>query len=104
MNRADFSMILRAIIFLACLALCSNTFASEIYVPSRHEISQGDVEIVMGEDRTIYEYRVSGRLLIIKVVPKVGFTYYMVPADGSAHFESLDHSKKLYPKWVLGEW
>jgi hypothetical protein len=26
-----------------------------------------------------------------------------VPADGGAHFESLDHKKKLYPQWVLIE-
>ncbi len=97
-------MILRAIIFLTGLTFWSSVPASEIYLPSREEISQGDVEIVIGEDRTVYEYRVNGRLLIIKVVPKVGFTYYMVPADGSEHFKSLDHNKKLYPRWFLVEW
>ena len=97
-------MILRTIIILFSFCLISSTAASEIYLPSREEIAEGDVEIVAGEDKTVYEYRVSGRLLMIKVVPKVGFSYYMVPADGSAHFQSLDHNKKLYPQWVLFEW
>ena len=80
------------------------TYASEIYIPSRQDISDGDIEIVAGEDKTVYEYRVNGRLLMIKIVPKVGYAYYMVPADGSAHYNSLDHGQKLYPQWVLFEW
>ncbi|MFT4720715.1 MAG: hypothetical protein ACI9SB_001887 [Candidatus Azotimanducaceae bacterium] len=64
----------------------------------------GDVEIVIGENRTIYEYRTAGRLMMIKIVPKEGRPYYMVPADGSPHFTDLDHGRKLYPQWVLFEW
>lgn len=66
--------------------------------------NQHDIEIVEGENRTIYEYRQNGYLVMIKVVPKVGLPYYMVPADGEAHYQSLDHKKKLYPRWVILEW
>lgn len=62
------------------------------------------VEIVSGEDRTIYEYRQNGVLTMIKVVPKKGRSYYLVPGDGSPSFEGLDHKKKLYPGWILLEW
>lgn len=62
------------------------------------------IEIVEGENRTIYEYRQNGVLTMIKVVPENGRAYYMVPADGSAHYESLDHKKNLYPQWVIVEW
>jgi len=79
-------------------------FASEIYIPSREEASRGDVEIIAGEDKTVYEYRVNGRLLLIKIVPNKGLSYYMVPGDGTAHYQDLDHSKSLYPSWVLYEW
>ena len=88
---------------LAILTLCSFTYAAEPYIPTDEELAQGDVEIVAGSDRTVYEYRVNGRLLMIKVVPNVGAAYYMVPADGSAHFTDLNHTKKLYPRWVLLE-
>ena len=95
---------IRLIIFLFACLLVQPVWGSEIYIPTREEIAGGDVEIVAGEDRTIFEYRVNGRLMMIKVVPKTGLSYYMVPADGSAHFEDLDHRRKLYPRWVLLEW
>ncbi len=71
---------------------------------SRDDFGDDDIQIIEGEDRTIYEYRNNGVLLMIKIVPKKGRAYYMVPADGSAHYQSLDHKKKLYPQWVIIEW
>ena len=62
------------------------------------------IEIIEGDDRVIYEYRQNGVLMMIKVVPKKGRPYYMVPADGNAHYEGLDHKRKLYPQWVVLEW
>ncbi len=62
------------------------------------------IEIIEGDDRIIYEYRQNGVLMMIKVVPKKGRPYYMVPADGNAHYEGLDHKRKLYPQWVVLEW
>jgi len=82
----------------------NEALASEFYLPSREEISQGDVEIIAGEDKTVYEYRVKGRLLLIKIVPNKGLSYYMIPTDGGAHYQDLDHSKSLYPSWILYEW
>jgi hypothetical protein len=77
--------------------------AESVYIPSKEELEEGQVEIVAGEDKTVFEYRVNGRLLMIKVVPEVGATYYMVPADGEPHYDSLDHKKKLYPNFVIVE-
>ena len=62
-----------------------------------------DIQIIEGEDRVIYEYRQNGVLTMIKVVPKRGRPYYMVPADGTPHYESLDHKRQLYPQWVIIE-
>lgn len=92
-------MTLRYIIAALALTLAAQGLAS---VPE--DLRNDDIEIVEGKDRTIYEYRTNGVLMIIKVVPKVGRPYYMVPADGSPHYRSLDHSKKLYPQWVIIEW
>ncbi len=63
-----------------------------------------DVEIIVGEDRTVFEYRQNGVLMLIKVVPKVGRPYYLTPADGSPHFDDLSNKKNLYPRWVIIEW
>ena len=86
---------------LALLVVAGAVVAAEPYIPTDEELAQGDVEIVAGENKTVYEYRVNGRLMMIKVVPNVGSPYYMVPADGSAHYTDLNHTKKLYPRWTL---
>ena len=67
------------------------------------EREEDDIQIVEGENRTIYEYRQNGILTMIKVVPERGRPYYMVPADGAPHYESLDHKRQLYPQWVIVE-
>jgi hypothetical protein len=102
-NSANFPMLVRVSLLLLCGALSSAVGAAEMVLPATED-SGGDVEIVIGEDRTVYEYRSNGMLTMIKVVPKSGRPYYMVPADGSPHFTDLDHSKNLYPQWVLFEW
>jgi hypothetical protein len=65
---------------------------------------QDKVEIVAGEDRTVYEYRQNGLLMAIKVVPKNGRPYYMVPADGGGLPGDLETARHLYPQWVIIEW
>lgn len=87
---------------LLVLALLAGIPSFAALAPGEEE--QAQVTIVEGEDRMIYEYRQNGVLTMIKVVPENGRPYYMVPADGSAHYESLDHKRKLYPQWVIIEW
>lgn len=82
------------------LSFCLSWPVTTIIAEEREE---EDIEIVEGEDRTIYEYRQNGVLTMIKVVPKRGRPYYMVPADGAPHYESLDHKRRLYPQWVIVE-
>lgn len=90
----------RAVCYFLLLCFCGLAFAQS----ALDDFGGDDIEIVEGEERTVYEYRHNGILMMIKIVPKVGKSYYMVPADGSAHYESLDHKKKLYPQWVIFEW
>ncbi len=62
-----------------------------------------DIQIRYGEDKTVYEYRVNGQLVEIKVVPKIGPAYYLVPADGGG-FERSDTSRVVVPSWKILEW
>ena len=94
------NLIVRPFCYFFLITFCGLTLAET----TPEDFDEDDIEIVEGEERTVYEYRHNGVLMMIKVVPTVGKTYYMVPADGSAHYESLDHKKKLYPQWVLYEW
>lgn len=77
----------------------STVRASE-YRPSPNE---PEVVIRPGEKATYYEYRVNGELREIRVEPKVGPVYYLVPADGGG-FIRQDGSQLVVPSWVLFKW
>lgn len=61
------------------------------------------VSIRHGEKETVYEYRVNGELVQIKVVPQVGPPYYLVPADGGG-WTRQEQPRLLIPSWKLLEW
>lgn len=64
------------------------------------------VTIVRREAETLEEVRIGGELKFIKVTPRHGRPYYLVP-DGNGQTyvrrESLDTSLKV-PMWVLFSW
>jgi hypothetical protein len=62
-----------------------------------------DVTIVLGEERTAYEYRQAGQLRMIKIVPKHGPSYYLVPADPTRGFGDLEQADMLIPRWTIIE-
>jgi len=62
-----------------------------------------EVVIRHGEDKTFYEYRVNGILKEIKVVPKQGPAYYLVPRDGGGWIRE-DKSQMLVPSWIIFRW
>lgn len=64
---------------------------------------EAKVTITRQQDLTIEEYRVGGRLYMIKVIPKHGKPYYLVDDRGDGKFsrqESLDSGVRP-PRWVL---
>lgn len=71
------------------------------------ESIEPDITIIQREDRTIEEYRVHGKLYMIKVTPSVGRPYYLMDTDGDGSLETrqfeLD-SGLLIPNWILLEW
>jgi len=61
------------------------------------------VTITKKSGQTIEEYRIGGRLYMIKVTPKVGPPYYLVDDKGDGKFarqESLDSGFRP-PSWVI---
>ena len=62
-----------------------------------------DVTIIAGQNRTIYEYRQNGVLRQIKVVPRIGRPYYLVPADETRAFSDLENAGRLVPRWTIIE-
>lgn len=84
-------------LFCSLLSL-NSAFAEEASLPVEPEIT-----IRHDKDETFYEYRVNGILKEIKVVPKIGPSYYLVPADGNAWIRE-ERSQVLVPSWILFKW
>jgi len=67
------------------------------------ETDEPEVTITKLTDQTIEEYRVGGRLYMIKVTPKIGPPYYLVDNQGDGKFsrqESLDSGLRP-PRWII---
>jgi hypothetical protein len=70
--------------------------------PADSALSEPEVVITTrGEDRH-EEYRLGGRLYMIKVTPKVGRPYYLVDNDGKGQFTRSDFMPSISPpQWVI---
>lgn len=82
------------------LSLFATFVAAEEIVVDPNE---PQITIRQGDDKTFYEYRVNGILKEIKVVPKIGPEYYLVPDDGDGWIRE-DRSQLLVPSWVIFRW
>ncbi|MEH6344614.1 MAG: DUF2782 domain-containing protein [Bermanella sp.] len=87
--------LIRTYLLMACL-LPLSSFAMD---------TEPSIIITHSEDKTFYEYSLNGQILEIKVVPKVGPTYYLVPHnDQSQGFQRQGESSLVIPKWVIFSW
>jgi len=63
------------------------------------------ITIYHTEDKTYYEYTRNGELLEIKVVPKIGEPYYLIPNGGEDEgFREATESSLRVPTWVIFSW
>ncbi|WP_252346109.1 MULTISPECIES: DUF2782 domain-containing protein [unclassified Paludibacterium] len=57
--------------------------------------------IQRGQDK-IEEYRLNGKLYMVKVTPSIGVPYYLVDEDGSGNLRQVDPNRRIIiPRWVL---
>lgn len=71
------------------------------------EAIEPDITIVREEERVVHEYRLNGRLYMIKVIPSVGPAYYLMDQDGDGQMESRlgdIYNDTIVPQWVLFSW
>ena len=85
---------------LAALLACSPLPLLAEDAPS----GEPEVTIRQEGDKTIQEYRVNGFLYAIKVTPKGGKPYFLVRADGVAHWMRSDKPDMLIPQWEIFSW
>jgi hypothetical protein len=61
------------------------------------------VTITKQTDQTVEEYRVGGKLYMIKIIPKIGKPYYLVDDRGDGKFvrqDTLDNGFRV-PRWII---
>ena len=70
---------------------------------STYRVEDGKIEIIENRRQTIIEYWKNGSLAMVKIIPKKGRSYYLVPAPDIAETGEITHESKLYPRWVILE-
>ncbi|HLB30713.1 MAG TPA: DUF2782 domain-containing protein [Gammaproteobacteria bacterium] len=66
-----------------------------------------EVTIIRKEKETIQEYRLNGRLYMVKITPIVGKPYYLMDRNGDGTMEYRimeDYERETVPQWVLFSW
>jgi hypothetical protein len=67
---------------------------------------QPEVTIHRRTDATVEEYRVNGRLYMVKITPTRGYPYYLIDSDGDGSFDT--RRNELDPpninRWILFQW
>ncbi len=66
-----------------------------------------DVTIRHRKGETVQEYRIQGRLYMIKVIPDKGLEYFLIDSDGNGSLDArrsqLD-PQLMIPSWILFKW
>lgn len=67
---------------------------------------QPQVIIRQEDNRTVHEYSAGGRVYMVKIIPDVGPSYYLIDTTGNGDFESdQTHMEPVRPAyWRLFEW
>lgn len=71
------------------------------------EPMEPDITIIRRGNEQIQEYRISGELYMIKIVPDIGPAYYLIDTDGDGTMdirESDLHRNTRINQWKLLEW
>ena len=98
----------------ACTAACLHCRLRRLPAPlpppdfvEYDEELEPEVTIIQRKDATVTEYRVNGRLYMVKVTPFVGKPYYFVDRDGDGIMESRMsdiYNTTQIPQWVIFSW
>jgi hypothetical protein len=65
-----------------------------------------EIKVIEKSDATIAEYRLKGKLYMMKVTPKVGKPYFLIDREGQGRFDRSDDlggSNLSVPRWVIFE-
>lgn len=75
--------------------------------PVAETVAEPEITILERADSVIEEYRMAGRLYMVKVIPTHGMPYYMMDTDGDGSLETTRWGiaeNMLIPQWILFRW
>ena len=74
-------------------------------MPAGDQVDEPEVTIVKRGEDTVTEYRVRGKLYMVKVTPPHGVPYYLVDKEGNGQMVREDSLPNLaVPMWVIKSW
>ena len=111
---------MRQILILGLLLICSYSYAEQPQIlapaPEPPELPmpiqsgnpiEPDITIIRKGKKTIQEFRKNGELYMIKVIPIVGPSYYLIDTNGDGNMDvrgsDLDKGTNIN-QWKLFEW
>ena len=70
------------------------------------ETIEPEVTIIETGQELIYEYRVRGRLYMVRVQPQIGPPYYLLDLNGDGMLDAQESDPRniSIPQWVLFSW
>lgn len=86
-----------------------NAFPEAPSIPSavyQGETVEPEITIVETEKELIYEYRVRGKLYMVKIQPQIGPPYYLMDTTGDGELDVREDRvwNNSIPQWVLFSW
>ena len=74
-------------------------------MPGESATPEPEVTIIKRGEDTVQEYRIRGKLYMIKVTPPHGVPYYLVDQEGNGVMTRQDALPTLaVPMWVIKSW
>ncbi len=70
-------------------------------------VPEPEITIRPGEEGIVEEYRLNGRLYMVKISPPGAPPYYLVDTDGDGELETRHNGpmdNRLIPQWILFRW
>ena len=71
------------------------------------EALEPDVRIIQRNDQEVREYRVNGRLYMVRIEPRNAPPYYLIDTDGDGELDTRQHNLDpgiMVPMWMILRW
>ncbi|MEW6444708.1 MAG: DUF2782 domain-containing protein [Pseudomonadota bacterium] len=75
--------------------------------PADNNMPEPEITIRQTDGQNVQEYRIKGRLYMVKITPKDAPPYYLIDNDGDGELETRQSDPQkspVIPQWILMRW